>query len=219
MSLTTPPSSGNPPLHRYQDIRFCPRCGTAYRPQDFHRDECVFVCPHCTFDFYQNPLPSAVVVLMHPEQPESLLMMKRRTPPREGAWCVPGGFVKYGEAPEDAAAREVSEEAGLPARIGPVLRVGLLNYDYRGRQLCILEIAYLAWVDGPLAEALPATAEASEITFLPVADILENQDMLAFPEQAAVLCAFQEWIRDAHRKSAPSALTGRPNRAGHPLQR
>lgn len=182
------------PVQRYREIGFCPRCGAAYRPEDFHPDDCVFVCPACTFDFYQNPLPSAVVVLVHPVQADALLIMKRRTPPGVGTWCVPGGFIRYGESPEAAAAREVREEVGIDARIGPVLRVGLLDYPYRGRQLCVLEVAYLARLSGPFPAAGLATSEASEIVFRPVGEVLDTPGMLAFPEQAEVLRAFQKML-------------------------
>ncbi len=175
---------------RYGEFRHCPRCGTPFRPEDFHEAECMFLCSNCTFDFYQNPLPAAVLALTHPERPDALVFLKRRTPPGIGLWCVPGGFIRYGEVPEIAAAREAREEVGIEAQIGPVLRAGLVDYLYRGRRLCIVEIAFLARPAGPLPVAMPETPEASEIAYLEAAEVLAKPELLAFPEQADILRAF-----------------------------
>jgi 8-oxo-dGTP pyrophosphatase MutT (NUDIX family) len=40
---------------------------------------------------------------------------------REAAWGLPGGFVRRREQPRRALARELSEELGVDARIGPLL--------------------------------------------------------------------------------------------------
>lgn len=184
------PPSDAPPAHRYSEIRFCPRCGSGYRPQDFHAADVLFLCGSCGFDYYQNPLPAAVVALRHPVRTDELLMLKRRTPPNVGLWCVPGGFIRYGEAPDAAAAREVREEVGIEADIGPVLRAGLVDYPYRGRRLCILELAYVAVPRGPLPAEGFTTPEASETAWRPVAELLREPGMLAFPEQHEVLRAF-----------------------------
>lgn len=43
--------------------------------------------------------------------------------PRPGAWTLPGGGVGHGETPAAAVTREVTEETGLAATIGPLLGV------------------------------------------------------------------------------------------------
>jgi ADP-ribose pyrophosphatase YjhB (NUDIX family) len=185
-----PPTEAGAEGPRYREFRFCPRCGKPYAPEDFHPAECFFLCSACTFDFYQNPLPAAVMALQHPERPGSLLFLRRRTPPGIGRWCVPGGFMRYGETPEAAVAREAREEVGIEAEIGPILRAGLVDYRYRGRRLCILEVAYLARPAGPLPADTLVTPEASEVAFLPAQALLRQPGDLAFPEQAEVLRAF-----------------------------
>lgn len=188
--MASPPTDPAREGPRYGEFRFCPRCGARFEPADFHAAEHLFLCPSCDFDFYQNPVPSAVVALRHPVDPFSVLMLRRRTRPGVGLWCVPGGFIRYGEPPEAAAAREAREEAGIEAVIGPVLRAGLVDYLYRGRRLCILEVAYLGHPAGPLPATIGGTEEASEVAFRPAEEFLANPALLAFPEQAEVLRAF-----------------------------
>lgn len=184
-----PPTDFAPERQRYAELRFCPRCGRAFEPGAFRAAECLFMCASCGFDFYQNPLPAAVVALRHPRDAGRVLMLRRRTKPNVGKWCVPGGFIGYGEEPAAAAAREVKEEVGVEARILGVLRAGLVDYAYRGRQICIVEIAYLADVAGDLPPEGASTPEASEIAFHAVEDVLADPALLAFPEQVEVVRA------------------------------
>lgn len=185
-----PPIEFPPQAQRYAEQRFCPRCGMMYREGDFKAAEALFMCAACGLDDYQNPAPAAVVAIPHPRDPALLLMLKRSTPPHIGRWCVPGGFIRYGEDPPAAAAREVREEVGLEARIGRVLRAGLVDYRYKGRQICVVEISFVGHVADVPALASLTTAEASEIAFYRVTDILAQPELLAFPEQLEVVRAY-----------------------------
>lgn len=52
-----------------------------------------------------------------------VLMVRRRFEPNKGRWSLPGGLVEVGEAPEDAARREVREELGLEVVVESLLQV------------------------------------------------------------------------------------------------
>ena len=46
-----------------------------------------------------------------------VLLIKRKNPPNEGSWALPGGFVDVGEDARDACEREMDEETGLKVEV------------------------------------------------------------------------------------------------------
>ncbi len=72
----------------------------------------------------------AVVRAQRDEGPAFLLVRASR-PPFE--WVLPKGHIEIGEAPEQAARREVLEEAGVEADV--VRSLGDVSFDVNGRQV------------------------------------------------------------------------------------
>ena len=73
-------------------------------------------CQECGRDDYQNPSVTVdAVATREGVDGLELLMIKRGKDPEEweGMWAFPGGFVDYGEDPEDAVVRELLEETGV----------------------------------------------------------------------------------------------------------
>lgn len=87
---------------------YCPRCGTATRAAAAGH---VRVCPHDGSEHFPRIDP-AVIMLVH-DGGERCLLARQPSWPR-GRFSTLAGFVEPGESLEQAVAREVAEEVGVP---------------------------------------------------------------------------------------------------------
>ena len=105
-------------------------------------------CQECGRDDYQNPSVTvdAVATREGVDGPE-LLMIKRGKDPQEweGMWAFPGGFVDYGEDPEDAVVRELLEETGVVGK--HPLSLTILGKPGRDPRKHCVGLFYLVEVD------------------------------------------------------------------------
>jgi 8-oxo-dGTP diphosphatase len=81
-----------------------------------------------TYD-YERPLVTADVALLRLAVTPEILLVKRKNPPFQGIWALPGGFMEMQETLEETARRELLEETGL--RAGELIRFE--TYDRPGR--------------------------------------------------------------------------------------
>lgn len=70
------------------------------------------------------------------------MLIKRKKPPYQGCYALPGGFVEIGESTEDAVAREVKEETGLDIEI--LKLVGVYSNPARDPRGHVVSICYLS---------------------------------------------------------------------------
>src|SRR5512132_798215 len=99
-----------------------------------------------------------IVIFTLREGDLQVLLVKRKNPPFQGRWAIPGGFVEVDESLEDAAARELREETGVEGmHIEQLYTFGDPGRDPRGRTVTV---AYFALV--PAAVAVQAGDDAAE---------------------------------------------------------
>ncbi len=99
---------------------------------------------------YPRPAVTVDVAVFAPDSDRlRVLLIRRGRDPFAGRWALPGGFVDADEELMTAAARELVEETGLDARIGPQLGAyGTPGRDPRGHTVSVV---FLAWLGtGPV---------------------------------------------------------------------
>ena len=120
--------------------RYCPLCGKqmeAVELDGLERLRCAD--SECGFVYYHNPIPAAGAILVEDER---ILLVKRAHPPRIGYWCVPAGFMEWGEHPSETARREVEEETGLEIELDSFFEVYTGRDDPRVNAVLMLYLAH-----------------------------------------------------------------------------
>lgn len=132
-------------------------------------------CEACALPLYENPVPATCLITVDEE--ERLLLVKRKVAPKEGFWCLPGGFMELGETPEEAGLRELQEETGLTGKIDmllglvchpgtlydTILMSGFLVRQYEGIPIAGDDAAAVGWFK---KNQLPEIAFSSHTTFI-----------------------------------------------------
>ena len=109
------------------------------------------------------PVPAVGVVCL---RGDSVLLIRRGTPPRQGEWSLPGGRIELGERAVDAALRELREETGVEAEITGLIDVVDGLFPEAGHHYVLIDYA-ARWVSGePMAGD-----DAAEARFVALADV------------------------------------------------
>ena len=92
---------------------------------------------------------------------DDVLLIKRGTAPRKGEWSIPGGRIEAGESEAQAALRELHEETGVRAALGP--KVAVILAEFEGYHYKLHDYA-AEWISGePRAGDDAARAEFTSL--------------------------------------------------------
>ena len=117
------------------EFNYCPRCGSHVELVE-KEGRVRPVCASCGHIVYINPAPAAALVLLDGDR---VLLTLRSVEPKKGWWCLPGGFLEWGEGPEEGGARELCEETGLNG--GDFTIIGVWD-SISGERMHVLVVAY-----------------------------------------------------------------------------
>lgn len=97
-----------------------------------------------------------------------ILLVRRRYPPYEGYFALPGGGVEIDEDLEDAAKRELLEETGI--EIGDLSQLRAYGKPGRDPRARVVSIVFWTIIDREKYE-LTAGSDANEAVWFPVLDL------------------------------------------------
>src|SRR5262245_43898186 len=123
--------------------------------------------PH-TYQYPRAALTVDCVVFGFDEGELKLLLIQRALEPFKGRWALPGGFVRVEETLDEAARRELAEEAGLKnVFLEQLYTFGVVDRDPRER---VVSVAYYALVKLSEHRAKAAT-DAAEARWFAISGV------------------------------------------------
>ncbi|RMF95872.1 MAG: NUDIX domain-containing protein [Candidatus Schekmanbacteria bacterium] len=107
-------------------------------------------------------------------QQEKVLLVKRKNPPLQGQWSIPGGRIEYGEPMKEAVKRELFEETGLLVKpLCIVETIEKINKDRNGSILFhYIIVDYLCAIEGG---SLKAGSDAVDVEFVSMDKLCEKE--------------------------------------------
>ncbi len=132
---------------------------------------------------------TADAVVFKKEKSETfILLIKRKNPPFQNQWALPGGFVENNEDLETAAKRELKEETGIElVSCEQLFTFGTPGRDPRGRTITIAYVGFAKENDKP-----KAADDAKEAKWFNIKDLPE----LAFDHQQIIELAISRFPQD-----------------------
>jgi len=122
------------------------------------------------------PVPAVGVVCL---RGDSVLLIRRGTPPRQGEWSLPGGRIEPGERAVDAALRELREETGIEAEITGLIDVVDGLFPEAGRHYVLIDYA-ARWLSGEPV----AGDDAAEARFVTLGEV---DTLIAWSESRRII--------------------------------
>ncbi len=145
---------------------------------------------------YNNPaVTSDIAVLCLQRQDLKILLVKRKNPPFQGDWALPGGFLEPNESLMQSAARELQEETGVTdVCLYPIGMFDKVERDPRGRTLTMA-----FWTMIPLRyNQIKAGSDAENTKWFS----LKELPKLAF-DHADIIAALKQQLKHLYQNALP----------------
>ncbi|GGA60302.1 NUDIX hydrolase [Edaphobacter acidisoli] len=113
---------------------------------------------------------AALILRSSGDTPEVLICQRKPDQPMCLKWEFPGGKIEPGEGPEAALARELDEELGISAAIGP--RVARIRHKYRNGGAVDLQFFTVREFTGEIENRIFNDVRWAPMTTLPDYDFL-----------------------------------------------
>lgn len=107
-----------------------------------------------------------------------VVLIERGHDPYKGKLALPGGFVEPDEDLPEAAVRELAEETGLALSAALLRQVATYGQPGRDPRMRVVTIVY--WVITDSLSGLEGGSDAADVVVLPVDDVLDHAELLAF---------------------------------------
>jgi len=108
---------------------------------------------------HRNPSLTVDAIAIRDSQ---IILIRRKNPPFQGNYALPGGFVEYGETVENAVLREFGEETGMEAEIEKL--VGIYSEPDRDPRGHTVSVVFKLGITGG---TMQAGDDAAEIALFP----------------------------------------------------
>ena len=146
------------------------------------------------YDYPRPMLTADTVVLAELDGKLNVLLIRRKYPPYQGCWALPGGYVARNEQALSAARRELAEETGLK---GIKLRtIGFFDTPGRDPRGWTVSVVHLGFADPHKINRLRAGDDAQDIAWRR----LDTRVKLAF-DHNLILRHAARWMSN-HRLAA-----------------
>ena len=138
---------------------------------------------------YARPMLTVdAVVLTELDSKLKVLLVRRKNPPYQGYWALPGGYVNENEQALTAAQRELAEETNL--RSVTLKAIGFFDTPGRDPRGWTVSVVHLGFVDSAKLKQLRPGDDADQVGFYS----LTTRAKLAF-DHALILRYAARWLK------------------------